>query len=110
VISAAPRGADPSPAESIRDRTAVMVALRGNLLGKKPGTWRAAVGTRPGRGMRLVQNPASSKSAMTLRIVACSATLQSPSRIAREDTGSPDSMYTRTMSARIWRLRPFLKG
>ncbi len=42
---------------------------------------------------------------MTLRMVAVLSDSSKPFEMAREDTGSPVSMYVRTMSARIWQLR-----
>src|SRR6266436_1796749 len=72
--------------------------------------YAAAVGTRPAEVCGWYKNPASSKSAMTLRIVAVLSDSSKPFEIAREDTGSPDSMYTRTMSARIWRTGRGCRG
>jgi hypothetical protein len=40
-----------------------------------------------------------------LRIVAVLRISSERAEIARDETGSPLSMYVRTMSARIWRLR-----
>jgi len=42
---------------------------------------------------------------MTLRIVAVLSDYSKPFEMTREDTGSPVSMYARTMSANIWRFR-----
>ena len=42
---------------------------------------------------------------MMLRIVAVLSNSSKLLEMAREDTGSPVSIYVRTMPARIWRLR-----
>src|SRR5215467_14013820 len=67
--------------------------------------YAAAVGTRPAEVCGWYKKPPSSRSAMTFRIVAVLSDSSNPLEIAREDTGSPVSMYVRTISARMWRLR-----
>ena len=47
---------------------------------------------------------------MMLRMVAVLKVSSKLLEIAREDTGSPVSMYVRTMSARIWRFRRSCSG
>src|SRR5271155_1809929 len=67
--------------------------------------YAAAVGTRPAEVCGWYSKPPSSRSAITLRIVAVLNISSNRLEIAREDTGSPVSMYVRTISARIWRFR-----
>src|ERR1700678_3930991 len=81
----------------------VMADLEDEGLLYQPHT--SAVGTRPAEVCGWYSQPFSSRSAITLRIVAELSASTCRRATLRDETGSPVSMYTRTSSVKICWLR-----